>query len=146
MLYGGEEVSQISSSRLVVLQKHVICFISNSYFLAHTSPLFIQLQLRKLDDVHTFQLVVFMYRTKHDLLPPTCSYAIVNTSSGPYNLRKRRDFQSTPFRTLIRKKHITHAGPYAWEALPDYLKQSDSLQILKSRLYLYFINRYNKLA
>ena len=69
--------------------------------------------------------------------------ATLNTTNCTYNFRKRREFTSVPLRTVMRKKHITFSGPYAWEALPDYIKQSDSFQIFKSELYIYLKNSYN---
>jgi len=45
--------------------------------------------------------------------------------------------------TAMRKKHVSHAGPDGWDILPDSLKQSESLQIFKSCLKLYFFSLYN---
>ena len=106
------EASKFASSRLVVLQKCATRLISNTHYLAHTNPLFNQFQLLKLNHIYTFQLLVFMYRTKHDLLPPACTYATLNTTNCSYNLRKGREFTSVPFRTIMRKKHLTYSGPY----------------------------------
>ena len=71
ILWGG--ASKFASSRLVVLQKRAIRLISNTHYLAHTNPLFNRFQLLKLNDIYTFQLLVFMYPTKHDLLPSACT-------------------------------------------------------------------------
>ena len=140
IVWGG--ANKFALSRLLLLQKRALRIISKSYYLAHTDPLFKNFKLLKLDDVLAFQLTVFMYRTKHSLLPHSCTYATFNTSTCPYNLRKRKDFTFHPFRTMLRKKHVTHAGPYAWESLPDFIKQSDSLHIFKSRLLTHFLDRY----
>jgi len=135
--------SKIATKRLVVLQKHAVHLISKSHYLAHTNPLFYNLMILKFDDVHTFQLLVFMYQTKHDILPRTCLYSIPNTSIAPYNIRKHRDFISTSWPTAMRKKHVSHAGPDAWDILPHSIKQSESLQIFKSRLKFYLFSLFN---
>ena len=97
---------------------------------------------KKLNDLYTFQLSIFMYQTKHDLIPRTCTYATLNNDPCLYNLRKWRDFTSARFRTTTHEKHVTHAGNYAWEALPMFVKQSSSLQIFKARLHLCFLSHY----
>jgi len=84
-----------------------------------------------------------MYQTKHDLLPCSCLNSVPVTSTGPYNFRKHRDFLSASYRTAMRKKHVSHAGPDAWHILPDSIKQSDSLETFKYRLKRYFLNFYN---
>jgi len=117
--------------------------ISKSHYLAHTNPLFNNMMILKFYDLHTFQLLVFMYQTKHDLLPRSCLYSIPNISTGPYDFRKHRDFLSASYRTAMRKKHVSHAGPYAWHFLQDSLKLSDSLQTFKYCLKRYFYNLYN---
>ena len=140
IVWGGAGKSVLS--RLIILQKRALRIITHSDYCAHTNPIFIQLQLLKLSDLHLFQLCVFMYKTKHHLLPRTCIFNTVNSATGPYNLRKRKDFAVTFFRTNVRKRHIINAGPYAWEVLPDSIKCSDSLDIFKSRLFLYLLNKY----
>ena len=48
-------------SRLVVLQKRVVRIINKSDFLAHTSPIFKELHLLKLQDIRILQICQFMF-------------------------------------------------------------------------------------
>ena len=46
-----------------------IRIISNTDYLAHSSKLFLNLKLLKLDDIMKFQLGTFMYKLKYNKLP-----------------------------------------------------------------------------
>ena len=54
---------------LRLLQKKAIRTISNTDYLAHSSKLFFNLKLLKLDDIMKFQLGTFMYKLKYNKLP-----------------------------------------------------------------------------
>ena len=51
------------------LQKKAIRIIAFSCFTEHSSPLFKVLNVIKLSDIITFQLAVFMYKFRYQLLP-----------------------------------------------------------------------------
>ena len=55
--------------KLRLLQKIAIRIISNTDYLAHSSKLFLNLKLLKLDDIMKFQLGTFMYKLKYNKLP-----------------------------------------------------------------------------
>ena len=55
--------------KLRLLQKKAIRIISNTDYLAHSSKLFLNLKLLKLDDIMKFQLGTFMYKLKYNKLP-----------------------------------------------------------------------------
>ena len=58
-------------SRLVyvVLQKRVVRIINKSDFLAHTSPIFKELHLLKLQDIRILQICQFMFSYENKKLP-----------------------------------------------------------------------------
>ena len=58
-----------SCKRLVNLQKKAIRIISRSKYLSHTSPLFRQLNLLKLDDLFKLACCKFLYKNKNNTLP-----------------------------------------------------------------------------
>ena len=83
-----------------------------------------------------------MYKTKHNIIPQSCTYNVAVSTACPYNLRKRKDFMQEPFRTNIRKRHISVAGPYVWDTIPEILRLSGSLLIFKRKLSVYLLNQY----
>ena len=52
------------------MQKRIIRIINKSHFNAHTEPIFKDLGILKLSDIHLLQLDQFMYSCKNSFLPP----------------------------------------------------------------------------
>ena len=67
LLWGNSYYSHLH--KLKLLQKKAIRIISNTDYLAHSSKLFVNLKLLKLDDIVKFQLGTFMYKLKYNKLP-----------------------------------------------------------------------------
>ena len=63
LLWGAE------SYRIELLQKIAICLITNSSYTAHTTPLFIELGLLKVQDMFKLKLLKFYYKLSSNLLP-----------------------------------------------------------------------------
>ena len=55
-------------NHLVILQKRVIRIIDKQDFRVHTSPIFKELKILKLEDIYLFNLGKFIYQYKHNLL------------------------------------------------------------------------------
>ena len=66
--------------KLGLLQKKAIRIISNTDYLAHSSKLFFNLKLLKLDDIMKFQLGTFMYKLKSNKLPNVIPHMFVSHS------------------------------------------------------------------
>ena len=59
----------VESHRVEPLQKKAIRLITNSNYSAHTTPLFIELGLLKVQDMFKLTLLKFYYKLSYDLLP-----------------------------------------------------------------------------
>ena len=64
LLWGGVESHRVES-----LQKKAIRLITNSNYSAHTTPLFIELGLLKVQDMFKLKLLKFYYKLSYDLVP-----------------------------------------------------------------------------
>ena len=63
-------------------------------------------------DIHKFQILMFVYKFKNNLLPRCCMHLLhVRGIDSQYNLRREHDFLHIAYRTLLRKKTIAVAGP-----------------------------------
>jgi hypothetical protein len=141
IIWGG--ASQAALSTLICLQKRAVRLISKSEFRAHTGPIFSRLGILKLNDIHKFQVLIYMYKAKFDLLPGSIPKQVTPlTVSGYYNLRKDRDFLMERFRTDIRKKSIAVNGPDLWHSLSAVEKEVKSIFIFKKLLIRSFIDLY----
>ena len=78
---------------LLLLQKRAIRNITNSSYLAHIEPLFHRLKTLRIQDIHTLQTGIFMYKYTHDQLPSLFqSIFNINSNIHTYPTRRSTDF------------------------------------------------------
>ena len=137
IVWGG--ASLLALNKLICLQKRALRLITCSYFRARSNPLFVKLGILKLQDIYKYQILMFVYKFKHNLLPSCCMHLLqVRSSSGPYFLRHESDFIKISYRTLLRTKSMAVSGPELWDCLSDVIRLSASLVIYKKRLVEFF--------
>ena len=74
--------------RIVILQKRALKIVSNSTYVAQTSPIFKELKLLKFHDIHLFQLGIFMFSFKNSTLPSKFNnFFLLNSQIHNYNTR-----------------------------------------------------------
>ena len=79
-----------SCTRIIKLQKKAVRNISKSNYLAHTSPLFKQLGLLKLDDLFNLACIKILYKLKNHTLPPYfANFVIFDPPMHPAQERRR---------------------------------------------------------
>ena len=137
LLWGNSYYSHLHKLRL--LQKKAIRIISNTDYLAHSSKLFLNLKLLKLDDIITFQLGTFMYKLKYNKLPSVIRHVFVsNENIHSHNTRNENGYQIPNVRTNCRKFTVGYAGPIGWNSIPQQLRQLPSEVLFKKKLNIYF--------
>ena len=67
IVWGNCSTTNINS--LLLIQKRAIRNITNSSYLAYTEPLFNCLKTLRIQDIHTLQTGIFMFKYTHDQLP-----------------------------------------------------------------------------
>ena len=89
LLLWGNQVEQVSK-----LQKKSIRLITGSEYLAHSEPLFKELELLKIEDLYKLKILKFYYNLSYGLLPSNFNCYLdvlnVNTPCG-YEQRRARD-------------------------------------------------------
>ena len=60
----------IDCHKLEILQKKALRFMTNSSYIAHTAPLFIQHGVLRVTDMYKLKLLKFYYKLSYNLLPP----------------------------------------------------------------------------
>jgi hypothetical protein len=79
---------QSNLERIVLLQKRVIRIINKKEYDAHTSPLFKESVIFKLNDIYLFCLGKFMYLASKNYLPPSFkNFFLVNSEVHSYNTK-----------------------------------------------------------
>lgn len=138
IVWGGASLTALN--KLICLQKRAVRLITGSGFRSTTSPLFKQLNILKLHDVHKFQIYMFMFKCKYKLLPESCLQLVrLNLIESHYNFRKENEFIVSKFRSEIRKKCISVIGPDLWNSLQDPIKSLSLISVFKLRIVSSFI-------
>ena len=133
LLWANSYHSRLHKLRL--LQKKAIRIISNTDYLAHSSKLFLNLKLLKLDDIMKFQLGTFMYKLKYNKLPNVIPHMFVtNENIHSHNTRNKNGYLIPSVRTNCRKFTVGCAGPILWNSFLQKLRQLPSEVIFKKKL------------
>ena len=141
IVWGNCSKTKIES--LFLLQKKAIRICSHSNFLDHTTPLFKDRKTLKLEDIHTFQTAIFMFKYVTNMLPsPFQTFFNYNTNIHTYPTRHSSDFHLNNPRTLLAHKSIRHHGPDVWNSLPPTLKARTALHSFKITAKKYFLSKY----
>ena len=126
-----------------MIQKKIIRVITFNKMNAHTSPIFIQLDFLKMEDIRQLQLLSFVYdclnKTApiffHDYLTPSSECHNFNTrlaSHGDLFLDGKNTFQ-------YGIKSIEYNGARLWNMLPVALRESSSPSDFRSDLKKYLL-------
>ena len=112
--------------------------------MSHTTALFKELNILKLDDINMHCCCVFMYKFICKELPYSCSTSLVvhNTSNTLYNFRRFSVFIVPKFRTSVREKCISIRGPRYWELLPSEVRSATSGNSFNVKLRKYILCNY----
>ena len=140
--WGNCSVTKINS--LCLLQKRAIRTITKSDYLAHTEPLFHRLKTLRIDDIHSLQTGIFMYKYSNDKLPSLFqNYFELNSNIHTYPTRRSSDFHLENPRTILAQKSVRHHGPDIWNTLPCSIRQCPTLSNFKVLLKKHLLLTYN---
>ena len=116
-----------------ILQKKIIRLITNSAYDAHTSPLFLELNILKLRDIYKFHAALFMYE-KLLSSPPVPRHS--------YSTRFNSEIRSAFHRLTVTQHSISFTAPVIWSKLPLSIRSITKLKPFKKSLKQFFIDQY----
>ena len=104
MAYGRNVASCDPLRTVHVKQKKIMRICTNSHYLAHSPPLFADLNTLTVYDIHKLQIALFMYKFHHKLLPDVFSdyFVQANTIHG-YSTRQSHMYRPSYFNTDLAK-------------------------------------------
>jgi len=140
IVWGNCNKSKIES--LFLLQKKAIRVCTHSAYLAHTDPLFKQLNTLKVHDLHTYQSAIFMFKHTTHLLPFFHDAFTQNTNIHSYPTRHSSDFHLNNPKLLIAHRSIRHHGPDIWNSLPEQIHLCTSLFSFKATMKRHIVSNY----
>ena len=97
---------------LIKAQKRIIRLITNSDFLAHTEPLFRQLNIFNIERLRKYHLALYFYKNRELILP---------TLQGHHRYETRNRARPRPerhFKTIYERSFI-YQSPIIWNELLD---------------------------
>jgi hypothetical protein len=110
---------QVHMNKLSLIQKKIIRAVSNVGHYEHTQPLFVQLDILKLDDMYEIETLKFMHQYVNGELPSSLHNIFVNTSTvHNYDTRQSRHIRPFHPRTNLSLKSLLCNGPKLWNNLP----------------------------
>ena len=105
--------------------------MNKSDFLAHTSPIFKELYLLKLQDIRILQICQFVFSYENKKLPYKFQEMFtLNSQIHNYNTRSKHSLHIPPVRTNYRQFSIRYQGPTLFNSLSNEIKQNASLAII----------------
>ena len=144
-LIWGEAVKRVLNC-LHLSQKRFVRLATNSEYRAHSEPLFFQLKIITIYDIFNINRSEFVYKWKNNmngfqLIYP--NYYKEFRQQHRYDTTHQRMYIKPKIKNNYGKKMMTFSGIVQWESIPNEIKCSKSLNILKSKLKKFYINRYN---
>ena len=127
-------------NKLFLLQKRVIRIISGSKYNDHTTPIFKNLKILKLDDIYKVQIARIIFQFKQNTLPhPIQMLFRLNRNLHNKVTRQNDDLNVKKFRTTLATQSIIYTGPKIWNALPSNIK---SLTIGTTKRFAAILNHH----
>ena len=125
---------------LTIVQKRIIRIISAVSYYQHTQPLFKDLIILKLADVHKLESLKFVFNQLN------CSHPIIRfyRASDKHNRQTRNMNDLRPERPMSNysKRFIAYNGCVLWNNLPASLKKLNNAITFKINVKKYLINCY----
>ena len=131
LIWGGTFSTHLHP--LIVLQKKVIRIVNNKPFFHHTSELFLNSFLLKLEDINKLNLANYMFKLE---------IFSAFTSSHEYPTRSRVLLNPSFQRLSITQQSITYRGPMYWNTIPATIKDSSSFHVFKRKVRELLIQSY----
>ena len=132
---------------LCKIQKKVVRAITFSDKYSHSSPLFHNLELLKLRDIHSLNLLCFVYECRfHAPILPFKEFFIPLASTHDYGTRKalKGDLFISGINTAqYGKRTAKYTCSILWNNLDSVIKNSPSLNVFKKRLKKFYLSSYS---
>ena len=128
--------------KLFVLEKKIIKVLTFNKQTAHSTPIFADIQLLKIDDICQLQLLTFVYDCLNKLSPlfvkcsQVHSYSTRLASRGDLFLERKNTFQ-------YGIRSIEYNGARLWNMIPSHIREASSSSVFKNNVKKYFLTQYD---
>lgn len=130
VLWGG--TYNVHLHTVEMLQKRAVRIITGSEYLAHTDPLFYSTGILKIDDLHEYLLLLYLFKSKNKF----------NYSNSTYETRHASDPEIIHHRLTLTEHSVHYSAAKLWHSLPSHIKAINSYNLFKTTLKKYYVIRY----
>lgn len=124
--------------KIFVIQKKAIRCISKAAYNEHTSHLFLNLKLLKLDDMYDLQVGKYMYKFHKGTLPEGLQQVLYLNRERVHNYNIRHC--SKPH---AQNKSLQQIGPVIWHNIPLDIRSASNLSLFKVKFKNCLLRHYN---
>ena len=123
---------------ILLIQKKLVRIITCSPFRAHTEPLYFENKILNVSDISDYTIGIFLYECLYGNIPDIFrNYFQRNVDVHDHNHRNANDLYVPYGRLDIKKLSIKIAGANLWNSPPSFVKNSQSIHILKKNMRHY---------
>ena len=141
LAWGSASHSQLHP--ILLLQKRVVRILTNSEYLAHTKPLFKELQILDIHKLHDFHTLLHMHRCLVQEKYPELK-ARVQSLQISHGHNTRTSLLRLPLcKNYVSRKMLLFRCIKSWNVLPAPIKGQYSFSLFKSRCKAYLVNKDN---
>ena len=127
-----------------IKQKRIIRLCSNSHWLAHSAPLFKNLNTLTIYDIHKLLSGLFMYNFTYKSLPQNfADYFVQNRDIHTYSTRTLNLYRPQNFKYDLARNTIKRQGPLLWNSIDYDLRKAPSHFVFKRKYKLQLLSSYN---
>jgi hypothetical protein len=127
-------------NKLVIMQKKIVRSISNVDINTHTEPLFVKLNVLKIEDIYKMEICKFMYNyINGDVVEPLCNMFDSTDNVHTHHTRQLAHLRPRINRLNTSLSSLLYRGPHIWNALPVIIKESNTTRIFISKLRVYLL-------
>ena len=134
---------QYLTQKLFIIQKKAVRAICSLNYNDHTSNHFKELGILKLVDIYNENLITYIFDTlKSNLNVNVAQFITFKNQIHNYPTRYNNSLNIPLLRRSKSQTGFLYRGIQEWNKLPMYILESDSKQIIRSRVRQYYLSSY----
>ena len=130
--------------RILICQKRAIRYVFGVARRSHTTELFYNGKILKIEDLFYFHLSCFMHKMiSHDLPPVIESMFIKNSDVHKYPTRQTHSYHLPKTRLRLLQNTLIYNGPKLWNSLDPQLQQTNNFYTFKRKIKSFLLKQYS---
>ena len=131
-------------NKIQTLQNKLMKLLTKRDYLEPTNQLHAELNILKVKDIHRHKTLQFVYNCiSGNQIATFFNYFSTRETQNQLQLRNRNELNRRAIRTEIGRSTVQHTGATLWNDIPNNVKESNSIQIFKNRLFNELISKYH---